>query len=115
MAIIADKHYSLVDYAKQFDPSGQELAIAEVLSQSNDIIADALVTESSLDSGHEYAVRTGITNGTYTEIIDGIAEGTTVIADVQLGSLPAQAEMQGDIERSPFAPGPPDRNKNKKK
>ena len=62
-----------------------------------------------------HAVRTGITNGTYTEIIDGIAEGTTVIADVQLGSLPAQAEMQGDIERSPFAPGPPDRNKNKKK
>ncbi len=62
-----------------------------------------------------HAVRTGITNGTYTEIIDGIAEGTTVIADVQLGSLPAQAEMQGDIERSPFAPGPPDRNKDKKK
>ena len=62
-----------------------------------------------------HAVRTGITNGTYTEIIDGIAEGATVIADVQLGSLPAQAEMQGDIERSPFAPGPPDRNKDKKK
>ena len=57
MAIIADKQYSLVDYAKQFDPSGQELAIAEVLSKSNDIIADALVVESSLDSGHEYAVR----------------------------------------------------------
>ena len=47
MAIIADKQYSLVDYAKQFDPSGQELAIAEVLSKSNDIIADALVVESS--------------------------------------------------------------------
>ena len=62
-----------------------------------------------------HAVRTGITNGTYTEIIDGIAEGTTIIADVQLGTLPAQAEMQGDIERSPFAPGPPDRNKDKKK
>ena len=30
MAIIADKQYSLIDYAKQYDPSGQELAIAEV-------------------------------------------------------------------------------------
>ena len=48
MAIIADKNYGLVDYAKQFDPSGQELAIAEVLSQSNEIIGDALVRESSL-------------------------------------------------------------------
>lgn len=24
MAIIADKNYGLVDYAKQFDPSGQD-------------------------------------------------------------------------------------------
>ena len=56
MAIIADKQYSLIDYAKQFDPSGQELAIAEVLSKSNDIIGDALVVESSLACGHEDAV-----------------------------------------------------------
>ena len=60
MAIIADKYYNLLDYAKQFDESGQELAIAEVLSKSNDIIGDAMVVESNLDSGHEYAVRTGI-------------------------------------------------------
>ena len=58
MVIIADKNYNLKDYAAQFDQSGQELAIAEVLSKSNTIIEDMPVVESNLDSGHEYAVRT---------------------------------------------------------
>ena len=91
MAIIADKQYSLVDYAKQFDPSGQELAIAEVLSKSNDIIADALVVESSLDSGHEYAVRTGIPEGTWRRAYQGIepAKATTKVVVESYGTLSA--------------------------
>ena len=91
MSIIADKQYSLVDYAKQFDPSGQELAIAEVLSQSNDIIGDALVQESSLDSGHEYAVRTGIPEGTWRRAYKGIdpAKATTKVVVESYGTLSA--------------------------
>ena len=91
MAIIADKHYNLVDYAKQFDPSGQELAIAEVLSQSNDIIGDAVVAESSLDSGHEYAVRTGIPEGTWRRAYQGIepAKATTKVVVESYGTLSA--------------------------
>lgn len=91
MAIIADKQYNLVDYAKQFDPSGQELAIAEVLSQSNDMIGDALVTESSLDSGHEYAVRTGIPEGTWRRAYKGIepAKATTKVVVEPYGTLSA--------------------------
>lgn len=61
-----------------------------------------------------HAVETGISNGTYTEILSGIDEGTTVIADAEFGASPARAEAAQSIERSPFAPGPPDRNKDKK-
>lgn len=91
MAIIADKNYGLVDYAKQFDPSGQELAIAEVLSQSNEIIGDALVRESSLDSGHEYAVRTGIPEGTWRRAYQGIepSKATTKVVVETYGTLSA--------------------------
>jgi len=91
MAIIADKYYSLLDYAKQFDESGQELAIAEVLSKSNDIIGDALVTESNLDSGHEYAVRTGIPEGTWRRAYQGIepAKATTKVVVEGYGTLSA--------------------------
>lgn len=91
MAIIADKHYNLLDYAKQFDESGQELAIAEVLSKSNPIIGDALVIESNLDSGHEYAVRTGIPEGTWRRAYQGIepAKATTKVVVEGYGTLSA--------------------------
>ena len=62
-----------------------------------------------------HPVQTGISNGTYTEILSGVDEGTTVIADAEFGGTAAPAAAQGDIERSPFAPGPPDRNKDKEK
>ena len=91
MAIIADQYFNLLDYAKQFDESGQELAIAEVLSKSNPIIGDALVIESNLDSGHEYAVRTGIPEGTWRRAYQGIepAKATTKVVVEGYGTLSA--------------------------
>ena len=62
-----------------------------------------------------HPVQTGITNGTYTEILGGVDEGTTVIADAEMGGIPQQMAPQGEVERSPFAPGPPDRNKKNEK
>lgn len=58
-----------------------------------------------------YAVQTGITNGTLTQIVSGIKEGAEVITEIKaavLGEEEAAAEQQ---ERSPFAPGPRNRKK----
>lgn len=62
-----------------------------------------------------HAVQTGISNGTTTEVLSGIAEGAQVISGVEMQSSGAPNEMQpgGDVERSPFMPGPPSRNKKK--
>lgn len=54
-------------------------------------------------------VMTGVTNGVNTEILSGIGEGDTVAVDYNESS--AAGGSQG--ERSPFAPGPPNRNKKK--
>ena len=59
-----------------------------------------------------HAVVTGISNGTYTEIVDGIAEGTSIVADADFGNV-TQEVSAGSSERSPFMPGPPDRNDKK--
>lgn len=61
-----------------------------------------------------HAVQTGISNGTYTEILNGIAEGTQVVADAEFGGTAAKAEATASGERSPFMPGPPGSNKEKK-
>lgn len=59
-----------------------------------------------------YAVKTGITNGTRTQIVSGIKEGAEVIVEMKAPSADAeQANTGGNAESSPFAPGP---RKNKK-
>lgn len=59
-----------------------------------------------------YAVKTGITNGTRTQIVSGIKEGAEVIVEMKAASADAeQANADDNSESSPFAPGP---RKNKK-
>ncbi len=59
-----------------------------------------------------YAVKTGITNGTRTQIVSGIKEGAEVIVEMKAPSVDAEQANAGDnSESSPFAPDP---RKNKK-
>ena len=60
-----------------------------------------------------HPVQLGISNGIMTEILGGIDEGTVVIEEAIIGNDPTAEIQTGDVERSPFMPGP--RNDNKKK
>ena len=67
-----------------------------------------------------HPVKTGITNGTYTEIVSGIQQGNDVVTEISLDHLAntqasPSSEGEGNTERSPFMPGPPGRNNNKRK
>ncbi len=57
-------------------------------------------------------VETGVTNGTTTEIISGIAAGTEVLEDMEFGGAAEDASAQQN--KNPFMPGPRN-NKNQKK
>ncbi len=58
-------------------------------------------------------VEVGVTNGTMTEIVNGVSAGTVVLEDMVFGEMPAaDASTQN---RSPFMPGPRNNNKNQKK
>lgn len=58
-----------------------------------------------------HPVKVGLNNGIYTEIIDGITEGTKVITEATVGAMPGEnpeAETsQGSTEKSPFMPSHP--------
>ncbi len=64
-----------------------------------------------------YSVQTGITNGTRTEILSGIKEGTVVIVDMKEASeddnSTSESSSESSDEQSPFSPGPPGKNKKK--
>lgn len=58
-----------------------------------------------------YAVQTGITNGTLTQIVSGIKEGAEVITEIKAAVTGEEEAAAEEQERSPFAPGPRNRKK----
>ena len=65
-----------------------------------------------------HPVKIGISNGVNTEIISGINEGTIVVTEATIGSMPGSGapDMSQEApggEKSPFMPGPPGSKKKK--
>jgi len=58
-------------------------------------------------------VKIGLSDGTRTQIIDGIPEGAVVITDISVNDNTAQAADGSTSEQSPFAPGPHKSDKSK--
>lgn len=93
----------------------------EPLIGKNDIVKDCegehklWTREGNTFTAHP--VEIGISNGISTEIISGVAEGTNVVTEATIGTMPGEtvtAETnQGNTEKSPFMPSHP-RSKKKK-
>ena len=60
-----------------------------------------------------YSVQTGITNGTRTQILSGVKEGTVVVVDMKEAASNDESSesTEGSDEKSPFSPGPPSKKK----
>lgn len=59
-------------------------------------------------------VNIGMTDGTNTQILSGIANGTKIVTGLSVvGGDEANAQANASGESSPFAPGPPGKNKKK--
>lgn len=58
-----------------------------------------------------HPVKIGISNGTRTEIVSGIAEGAVIVTEATIGSMPGEAPAPeangGQQEKSPFMPSHP--------
>ncbi len=59
-----------------------------------------------------HAVKIGMTDGTHTQILGGIAAGKQIITGIKMNT--DEADGDGPQESSPFAPGPRKQNKNGK-
>lgn len=60
-----------------------------------------------------HKVNIGMTDGTNTHIVGGIAEGTKVVTGLNVMGGEEEKPMEAQGESSPFAPGPPGKNKKK--
>lgn len=99
MATLNLGQLTLADWAKRIDPDGKVAAVAELLSQTNEILDDAVFVEGNLPTGHRVTVRTGLPSVYWRSINKGVPVGksTTVQVDESVGMLEAYSRVDKDL------------------
>lgn len=95
MATLAAGQLTLVDWAKRLDPQGNVPAVAELLSQTNDILEDAVFVEGNLPTGHRVVVRTGLPTVYWRMLNAGVptSKSTTAQVDEACGMMEARSHI----------------------
>ena len=99
MATLATTNLTLADWAKRIDPDGRVPVVAELLSQSNEILEDAVFQEGNLPTGHRVVIRTGLPSVYWRALNQGIpnSKSTTAQVDEACGILEARSELDKDL------------------
>lgn len=89
------ENYNLLDYARQFGEDGKEYSVAKILVQSNPILQDAVMIEGNSDSGHEYAIQTGLPAVTWRRAYQGVqpTKGTKKVVKETYGICSTLSEV----------------------
>lgn len=99
MATLSSTALTLADWAKRTDPDGRVPVVAELLSQSNEVLEDAVFMEGNLPTGHRVVIRTGLPTVYWRALNQGIpnSKSTTAQVDEACGILEARSEVDKDL------------------
>lgn len=95
MSALGANVLTLADWAKRLDPNGNVPTIVELLSQTNELLADMVWIEGNLPTGHRTTVRTGLPTVYWRLLNQGTSpsKSTTAQVDEQCGMLDAWSEV----------------------
>ena len=105
MATLSSKNPTLLDLSRRQDPDGSIAAIAEILSQNNEILDEMTWIVGNLTDGHRSVIRTGLPVPTWRKMYGGVQDTKSTTAPVvdTTGMLEAfatvdvaLADMSGD-------------------
>jgi hypothetical protein len=90
---------TLLDWAKRLDPDGKVPKIAELLTQSNEMLDDMQWKEGNLPTGHRSTIRTGLPTVYWRMLNQGVppSKSTTAQVDDQAGMMEAWSEVDKDL------------------
>ncbi|MDY7579357.1 hypothetical protein RGU70_13645 [Herbaspirillum sp. RTI4] len=99
MAVLSTGALTLADWAKRLDPDGKVPVVAELLSQSNEILEDAVFMEGNLPTGHRVTIRTGLPAVYWRSLNQGVpsSKSTTAQVDESVGMLEAYSRVDKDL------------------
>jgi hypothetical protein len=99
MAILGPLALTLTDWALRTDPDGRMAIIIDLLSQTNEMMDDMLWMEGNMTTGYRTTVRTGIPQGTWRKLYQGVIPTKTTTAQVTetCGNLEAYSSVDKDL------------------
>lgn len=101
MATLPAGTLNLIDLAKRLDPETNAVSvqIAELLSQTNDILLDMQWKAGNLETGHRLVMRTGLPAVTWRKLNQGIdpSKSTTAQVDETCGMLEGKSVIDKDL------------------
>ena len=99
MGVLSNGQLTLADWVKRTTPQGGiDTKIAEVLSQTNEILDDAVFVQGNLPTGHRVTIRTGLPPVYWRANNAGVprSKSTTAQVDESCGMLEAYAAIDKD-------------------
>jgi hypothetical protein len=95
MAVLSNNNLTLADWAKRRDPDGSAAVIANILSQSNEILDDAVFVEANGATSHRVTIATGLPDVYWRSFNEGVvsSKGTTAQVDEGIGMLESRSEV----------------------
>ena len=85
MSTIGNTRPTLVDIAKSLDPNGKVATVAELLAQTNEMLADMAWVEANLPTGHQMTVRTGLPSPAWRLFNQGVQPTKSTKAQIVVG------------------------------
>lgn len=96
MATIGAGQLTLLDWSKRLAPDGKVDPIAELLSQQNPILEDAVFQEGNLPTGHRVTIRTGLPAVYWRALNAGVPPSKSTTAQVDEGCAMLEARSHVD-------------------
>ena len=99
MATLGTNALTLADWALRMDDDGKTAIIVDLLSQANEIMDDMLWMECNQVVSHKTSVRTGLAQGTWRALYQGVQPTKTTTATIveTTGNLEAYSEIDKDL------------------
>ncbi len=97
MSLLASQNLTLLDWAKRRDPDGKIPVIAELLSQTNEVLFDAVFKEGNQPTGHRVVVRTGLPTVYWRALNAGVPTSKSTTAQVDEGCAMLEAYSEVDV------------------
>ena len=90
---------TIADLAKRLDPNNRIARIVELLSQTNEMLADMMWKEGNLPTGERTTVRTGLPTVVWRLLNQGVAKSKSTTAQITeaTGILEARSEVDKEL------------------